>query len=81
MKKNIIIGVMAILTILSGAFGFVERAEANRQREFADKNAQMAVQNMEMAREQLKQAEEHAIHMKDEADRQRKIAEECASKK
>ncbi|MEK6782866.1 MAG: hypothetical protein AABY93_14300 [Bacteroidota bacterium] len=35
MKKNIIIGLMAIITILSVAFGLVERTEANRQLEHA----------------------------------------------
>jgi len=81
MMKNITIGVLAILTVLSFLFGLVQQTEANRQRELADANAKMALVNMELAREQAKQAEKHAHFMQEEANRLRLIAEECASKK
>lgn len=81
MMKNITIGVLAILTVLSFLFGLVQQTEANRQRELADVNAKMAVENMEIAREQAKLAQKHAMQMQEEANRLRLIAEECARKK
>ncbi len=81
MVKNIIIGVLVILVVLSSLFGFIQQAEANRQRELADANAKMAVENMEIAREQAKLAQKHAMQMQEEATRSRQIAEECARKK
>ncbi len=56
MMKNITIGVLCILTVLSFLFGLVQQTEANRQRELANANAKMAQQNMELAREQAEQA-------------------------
>ncbi len=81
MMKNIIIGVLAILTVLSFLFGRAQQTEANRQRELAVVNAKMAVENMEIAREQAKLAQKHAMQMQEEATRSRQIAEECARKK
>ena len=77
MIKNITIGVLATLTVLSSLFAFVQQTEANRQREIADANAQQAVESKKSAQEQMELA---AVH-RDEAERQRQIAIECASKK
>jgi hypothetical protein len=70
MKKNIIIGVMAILTILSVAFGLVERTEANRQREYAIESEKRAQEQMQMA----------AISQR-EAELQYQRAMDCCNKK
>ena len=77
MKKNIIIAVLVTLTVLSFIFGLTQRTEAFRQRERAELNAQQAVEFKESAHEQMELA---AIHRM-EAEHQRQIAIECASKK
>ena len=78
MKKNIIIRALSILLILSVVFGFVQRIEANQQRQLAELNARMAQENEKQARAQMQmamvsrvQAEQQLQHAK----------EECAKKK
>ena len=78
MKKNIIIIALSILLILSVVFGFVQRIEANQQRQLAELNARMAQENEKQARAQMQmamvsrvQAEQLLQHAK----------EECAKKK
>lgn len=77
MIKNIIIGVLALLTVLSSLFGFVEHAEANRQREIAIENAEQAIASKRMAEEQMQMA----ARPQKEAEQQYSRAMECCNKK
>lgn len=70
MKKNILIGVLALISILSIVFAFIQKTEAEMQRQLADQNAVEAKLQNEVAK--------MAQHL---AEEQRKIAEDCASKK
>ena len=85
MKKNIIIGILAVLTVLSTFFGMYQRTEAIKQRQLAEQNAIMAQHNAQMAQENEKQARaqmQMAMVSKVEAEKQLQLAkEECAKKK
>ena len=70
MKKNLIIGVLALISILSIVFALMQKTEAERQRQLADQNAVEAKLQNEVAKMAQQLAEE-----------QRKIAEDCAGKK
>jgi hypothetical protein len=64
MKKNIIIGVLALVSLLSTAF-------AVQQKIRADKNEALAIENEKRALQMMDEASKAA----DEAQRQRMIAE------
>lgn len=78
MKKNIIIGVLSILLILSIVFGLVQRTDASQQRQLAELNAQLAIKNEMVAKKQM----QFAIESRMIAEKQLQQAkEECAKKK
>ncbi len=77
MKKNLIIGALAIVSIGSVAFGLVEQSEANRQREIAVQNLQRAMENEKRAQIQT----EIATMSQKEAELQYQRAMECCNKK
>lgn len=78
MKKNIIIVALSILLVLSVGFGFVQRTEANQQRQLAELNAQLALESKKEAQMQRQLAIESQMI----AVRQLQLAkEECAKKK
>ncbi|MBK5279818.1 MAG: hypothetical protein JJE09_13245 [Bacteroidia bacterium] len=52
MKKNIVIGVLALISILSILFALVEKAEAEKQVELAQKSAIEARKAQILAEEQ-----------------------------
>ncbi len=64
MKKNIIIGVLALVSVLSMAFGYQQKIRADRNEALAIENEKRAIQLMD-------QASMAAV----EAQRQRAIAE------
>lgn len=64
MKKNIIIGVLALVSVLSMAFGYQQKIRADRHEALAIENEKRAIQLMDQARMAA-----------DEAQRQRAIAE------
>ena len=77
MKKNLIIGALAIVSIGSVAFGLVEQSEANRQREIAVQNLQRAMENEKKAQIQT----QIAAMSQREAELQYQRAMECCNKK
>ena len=77
MKKNLIIGALAIVSIGSVAFGFVEQSGANRQREIAVQNLMRAMENEKRAQIQT----EIAAMSQKEAELQYQRAMECCNKK
>ena len=77
MKKNLIIGALAIVSIGSVAFGLVEQSEANRQREIAVQNLQRAMENEKRAQRQTQMA---AMSQR-EAELKYQRAMECCNKK
>jgi hypothetical protein len=77
MKKNLIIGALAILSIGSIAFGLVERTEAIRQREIADLNLQRATESEKRAQDQM----QIAVMSQREAELQYQRAMNCCNKK
>lgn len=79
MKKNLLIGVLILVSIASLAFGFLQRAEAKRQQEIAIANAIIA---REAEREAAKQrdlaAQQQAIAVmaRTEVAKQKELAEQ-----
>lgn len=77
MKKNLVIGVLALISFLSIVFALVEKTEAERQRQLADLNAQLAKKNAVEARLQNEMAKMAQVL----AEEQRKIAYDCVNRK
>lgn len=79
MKKNLLIGLLIVVSLASLAFGFFQKVEAKRQQAIAEANA-------EIAREAVKEAEkqrdiatmEHAkaVMARTEAAKQKELAEQ-----
>jgi uncharacterized membrane protein YhiD involved in acid resistance len=77
MIKNITIGVLLILTVLSSLFAFIQQTEANRQREIAVLNLQCAAESEKRAQEQM----QVALMSQREAELQYKRAMDCCNMK
>lgn len=77
MKKNILIGVLALISILSIVFALAEKTEAERQAQLAVLNAQLAQKNAVEAQLQ----KEMAMAAQRVAEEQRKIAVDCSQGK
>ncbi len=58
MKKNIIIGVLAVMTLSSWVYAFYWKINAEEQKALAIEQAKIADQAREVAHEQMKLAEE-----------------------
>ena len=84
MKKNLIIGLLSLITTLSLSFGFYQKNRADDSELRADENERLAREMMIKAEEQYKQTEQQRriaeINMV-EAIRQREIAEQEIQKR
>ncbi len=58
MKKNVIIAILAITTILSTVYAFYEKTEAEKQQALAVENEKLAREMSIKAEEQMKLAEQ-----------------------
>jgi len=63
MKKNIVIVLLIITTTLSLMYGFVQKAEADKQRALAEANAQVARMQQAEAEQQRKIVEEQTAKL------------------
>jgi carbonic anhydrase/acetyltransferase-like protein (isoleucine patch superfamily) len=70
MKNNLIIGALAILSVVSIVFGLVERAEAIRQHEIAIESEKRVQEQMQIT-----------VVSQREAELQYQRAKECCNKK
>jgi cbb3-type cytochrome oxidase subunit 3 len=77
MIKNILLVVMTILTLMSFVFAYVQKLEADNQRELAIALKQQAVQSEIKVTQSMMVAEQ----ARSEADKQRSLAIECESSK
>lgn len=73
MKKNILIVVLLVTALASFAFGYIQKIEADSQREKAIVAQQMAERQQQEAEQQKKMAEEARML----AEHQRLLAEEA----
>ena len=84
MKKNIIIAVLTVTTILSTVYAFSQRAEAKKQEALAVENEKMAMVQAENAHKQMKLAEAQtmmAMQNMMEAVKQKELAEVALKKR
>lgn len=58
MKKNILIAVLLVITVLSLVYAFVQRAEAETQRRIAEENTERAEQAFKMAEAERQKMED-----------------------
>ena len=58
MMKNITIALLVFITITAMLYAFVQKAEADKQRMYAEENYQRAVQQNKIAEEQRRMTEE-----------------------
>lgn len=83
MKKNLIIAVLALVSLFSIAFGFQQKAEADKQKQIAEENARLA-QQAQAEVERLKQSIAESVRLaqqaRAEAQLQFAIANELAKK-
>lgn len=77
MKKNLIIALLAVVSVLSLAYGFYQKQEADKFELMAQENERQAIEMRSLAEQQQMIAESNMV----EAMRQRQIAEERSSKK
>lgn len=83
MKKNIIIVLLSVLLILSIAFGYYQKTEADKFEALAIENGKIAREASINAEKQMKLAEEQramAVMSMAEAVKQREIAQENLEK-
>jgi hypothetical protein len=84
MKKNILIGVLVVMTMLSFMYAYVQQAEAVKQRQRAELNEREAIeakaQSVEcrIAAEAMQKATAEALNA---TQAQMRLAEEAAKKK
>ncbi len=84
MKKNLIIALLAVVSVLSLAYGFYQKQEADKFELMAQENERQAIEMRSLAEQQLKLAKQQQMIAESnmvEAMRQRQIAEERSSKK
>lgn len=77
MKKNLIIALLAVVSVLPLAYGFYQKQEADKFELMAQENERQAIEMRSLAEQQQMIAESNMV----EAMRQRQIAEERSSKK
>jgi Tfp pilus assembly protein PilO len=84
MKKNVIIALLAVVSVLSLSYGFYQKQEADKFELMAQENERVASEMRTVAEHQQKLAEQQRmiaeVNMV-EAIRQRQIAEERLNKK
>jgi hypothetical protein len=73
MVKNISIAVLLVLTILFGVFGYIQKIEADAQREIAVQQKLEAEMQKKLAEQTMVQAQ----YAHQEAELQRRMAEEA----
>jgi hypothetical protein len=84
MKKNIIIGLLTIVSLLSLAYGYFQKDRADEQEAIAIENAKIAREATIQAEKQMEMAQRQRIIAESsmlEAVRQRQIAEEELKKR
>jgi Tfp pilus assembly protein PilO len=83
MKKNLIIGLLTVISILSLTYGYYQKQRANEQEALAIENGKLAREAQIVAEQNMKEAEmqkQIAIMNQVEAMKQKEIAEEALSK-
>ena len=84
MKKNLVITLLAVVSVLSLSYGFYQKQEADKFEQVAKENERFAIATRMEAEHQKRLAEQQrdiAERAYIEAERQRQIAEERLSKK
>ena len=84
MKKNIIIAILALTTIMSTVYAFYQQTEAKKMEALAKENERMAAKQADLARQQMILADEQrmiAIRNMEEAHKQRALAEAALKKR
>jgi hypothetical protein len=84
MKKNIIIGLLTLVSVLSITYGYYQKNRADKNELRADENEQRAREMMMRAEEQQKLADQQRVLAQAnmlEAHRQRMLAEEELKKR
>ena len=84
MKKNIIIAILALTTIMSTVYAFYQQTEAKKMEALAKENERMAAKHADLARQQMILADEQrmiAIRNMEEAHKQRALAEAALKKR
>ena len=66
MKKNIVIGLLIVVTLLSLMYAFVQKKEADKQRELAVEQYEIAQKNYDEMQRQRIVAEEHAKRLEEQ---------------
>lgn len=84
MKKNLVIALLAVVSVLSLAYGFYQKQEADKFELMAQENERQAIEMRSLAEQQLKLAKQQQMIAESnmvETIRQRQIAEERSRKK
>ena len=80
MKKNIVIGVLVVINLLTFVFVFIQKQEASETRAMYEKVLMDAVNQQEDAKAMIHRANEQARIAQIAAERQAKLAQQKAEK-